>query len=488
MERVFLDIRTVFLRLLIGAIVSLSAVPSVSQTVADTVKTNSPVTARDSASGSPFDRISVAVSGAHYYQANGFGTEIDVPPLLRAHRLGQAVPTTRWGVTNTRVTDNPLYHGASFLDLAIGFEPLPGVSLNASFVGESRGISYGVADTRNMIVYPRVRFSIDTAVRIWGERVGLSLTVGDIEDRRIDEGLTIYNMNTQGTSVGLAWRSLRFSIENVGDAVMGIGLNIDDAREHSLALVDLPLFGRLKGSIRGGLFNYKRVDPFPYSSFEPRARLLDSVGLRDAGITLSGALSYDEFRVYGQWGLRSAREDLYSISRSAWVVGMTGRGMEGPLEWSGRLEYRYYGGLFNAGFRNDDVYYRDSSRSQFENTIGPYLYSLDLWERPFSQWAVFTEYQDLKEIHAYTARIDARLRVFEAFRLRADLDFNVLDVEGEPTFLYPFYTAGIVWEPVAGCSLSLSRTNRAMNLDNSYPTLYLYRGPSTEVDLRYNIR
>jgi len=48
-----------------------------------------------------------------------------------------------------------------------------------------------------------------------------------------------------------------------------------------------------------------------------------------------------------------------------------------------------------------------------------------------------------------------------------------MDVSNEEPFLYPFYNLGLGWSPVRGTTIALSHTNRAMNLDKHYPTLYL---------------
>jgi hypothetical protein len=43
------------------------------------------------------------------------------------------------------------------------------------------------------------------------------------------------------------------------------------------------------------------------------------------------------------------------------------------------------------------------------------------------------------------------------------------------------------WEPVRGLSIIISKTNRAMNLDRSYPTYYLYSSPVTAMTVRWNV-
>ena len=61
------------------------------------------------------------------------------------------------------------------------------------------------------------------------------------------------------------------------------------------------------------------------------------------------------------------------------MFGLSGRyGLWDLVDLRGRMEWRRYGGVFNAG-RTSSVRFRGNT-----STIGPYLYPLDYLERPFS--------------------------------------------------------------------------------------------------------
>ncbi|HUV37363.1 MAG TPA: hypothetical protein VMX58_10530, partial [Patescibacteria group bacterium] len=104
-------------------------------------------------------------------------------------------------------------------------------------------------------------------------------------------------------------------------------------------------------------------------------------------------------------------------------------------------------------------------------TVGNYLYPLGLFHRPFSQWAVYTDYQE-RDVQSFIFRADASCRLPGDCTAICKLDFNVIDASGEESYLYPFYDIGFGWAPVSGTSITLSHTNRAINLDTHYPTLY----------------
>ena len=366
----------------------------------------------DSATEKWSDRIDFHLSAAHYYQGTGSDEEIRMPDYLATRRAGEFAVRNRWGLRRNTITDNPLYHGAGYFDLAADVHPIDGAALHAELVAEGRGWSYGVNDTRNLIAFPRYRISLDTSLTVCGEKFGISLIAGDMLNVRFDEGLTIYNMNIQGSIIGLRWRSLRYYFRKAGDMFAGIGLNVDDADLATVALEDVPLFGDWQGGISVGDFYYPQVPG--YSQFfsstslaTPRSRLIASVGLEESGYSVAGYLADSALglRLYAQGALRSSTSGDYPISRSAFVGGVHSLGTVGGLQWDGRLEYRYYGGLFNSGFKNSGVYYRDTSRDTYANSIGSHLYSMTQWENPFSQWAVFTEYQDLKETRGVTLQL-----------------------------------------------------------------------------------
>ena len=114
--------------------------------------------------------------------------------------------------------------------------------------------------------------------------------------------------------------------------------------------------------------------------------------------------------------------------------------------------------------------YRDDSGSI--STIGAHLYPAKYFLRPFSQWAVYTEYEG-RDVQTLIFRCNGMFDLGSGLSVLTDLDFNHLSVSNEDDFIYPFYNAGVRWTPADGVSLDITHTNRGMNLDMHYPTLYL---------------
>lgn len=448
--------------------------------------------ARTDATPSIADRIGlkdVRISGGHYFAPALTGDLHALEPeYLRYLREKREF----WQTADYSILDNPLFHGATFVDLEAEFRPHPGLFLIAGVTAENRGISYGVTQTDNAVILLRYLFGIDTNVVVGTEKFDVAASIGDRRNTRVDEGLFFQNADVQGARVLLGWRSLFFDYSDVGDAVAGVGLNIDDAHFFRLGLRDLPVFSGFDGRVTAGAFYFAgssetAVTYFPGS---PRQEFLEEKSLSDYGYTVSGSLANRDssLRFYGQAALRESGTSGSLMNRAAVIAGATIK--EKAERWTGEItgEYRYYGGLFNAGYRNTDVYYRDTARSaQWQNTVGPQLYQLSWLERPFRQWAVFAEYQDLKDVTGWSLYAKGKWFFLDRFLLRGVLDLNYIVPEKTDSYLYPFYDVGIGWEPFNDFSMVVSATNRGMNLDKHYPTFYVFERPVPMVSFRWNV-
>jgi len=191
------------------------------------------------------------------------------------------------------------------------------------------------------------------------------------------------------------------------------------------------------------------------------------------------------FRLYGQIGYRTHNTALDNRLNWAGVAGIRYKGQNGRWQWDVRTEYRSYGGGFNYKLNYErNVHYRDTEQTSHRgNLIGDQLYPIHLFFRPFSQWAVFTEYHK-KWICGYTLYADIRYRLLEKLFLSGILDINQLQASGEHPFTYAFFIAGLTYQPIPGFEGTIGVTNRAMNLDKHFPTLYQTRYPMMQFEIR----
>ncbi|MGD1047725.1 MAG: hypothetical protein ABR899_03095 [Candidatus Krumholzibacteriaceae bacterium] len=375
------------------------------------------------------------------------------------------------------LTDNPLMHGAIWTHVAVEARNA-GLRLFCKLIMEHRGTSFGTYATQNIAVVPTFFASVDTSFAVAGQTFRAGLEGGNYEDHKLYEGLTIYNMDLQGYHLHLKWKNLKVSADHISDLWVGIGLNIDDEADYTVSVEDVPLGARLKLNMSAGYVKYLGGAD-------------DVNGLPENGMNVSGALRWgDMIRLYSQLGVRSVEDPSFGgIKRCADLVGCTYRGeLKERLDLSLTGEYRYYGRYFNEGRTYDGgcfLYrgYDGYTGCGLWNFTGSQLYPLNEFFRPFSQWAVYTDYAG-RDVQTFIFRADATYKLPGNCSLICNLDFNYLEVSNEDPFLYPFYNLGIGWAPAPGTTIAISHTNRAMNLDKHYPTLYLTENGTFMVTLQ----
>ena len=179
---------------------------------------------------------------------------------------------------------------------------------------------------------------------------------------------------------------------------------------------------------------------------------------------------------YVEYGIRN----IDGPEKTAFLAGVSYGLNASCISLNAHAEYRYYGALFNSGF------YEPGGISGKYSLGSKFLYPIELYDRPFSQWAVFTDYQGLN-VSGLTFYADLKVPIYSGLFFKGLLDLNQIRAQGQTPFVYPFYVWGFGWQPFAGVSLLYSFTNRTMNLDRSYPTLYLYKSPTSEMRMMWDL-
>lgn len=361
---------------------------------------------------------------------------------------------------NKNINDNPLLHGAAISDFSIAFNKY-GLDLNLNLIGENRGSSYGVYNSKSMIVYPKYGMGYDKEFKILDQILKVGIYTGNFNDMRVIEGLTFYNLDGQGTKLYIQSGKFKLSYQKIGDLKYWIGLNIGDANNYWLSLDGFELLDSLKADFKIGTYDY-----YP------------SLG---NGQTYSLALNYKKLRVYSEVDIKSDINRNPIRWNSGLLLGANYDYNENNIKIKTRMEYRYYGYLFNQDRYNKLVTYRGNG------TIGQYLYPLNLYDRPFSQWAVFTEYQN-KNVSCLTWQFDLFYNFYDNFNLHCNLDMNYIQASNLEPFLYPFYNFGLTYEAIKDVYLQYSFTNKSMNLDSPYPTFNLYTQPVNMLSFYYKFR
>ena len=426
-----------------------------------------------------FGHGALRITGGHYYITNFIDKTIRLPDYQDELWL--------WRSTDGPIaTDNPLLHGASYLDIDGRFQVVPGFTVHANLVAEHRGFSYGVYPANNMIVYPKLNIAADTAVDVLGQRFYLHASTGNVTDGRLYEGLAIYNIDWQGTIFSVKWKYFKLQYHKIGDLEYGIGLGLNDADDFMLMAEELPLGAGWYADVKAGTYfrpstGYYLLYPGESSGF---------------GNTVSlGVYPSDNFRLYAQYGLRKQRTgypgnggDFSAYLFSAYLVGAYVHTALGPLNVTARSEYRHYSARYNDGFSS----YTRSQYHDYPSSIGDFLYPVSCYTRPFSQWAVFTDYlaEDVDGATLYLETI-LHLPLHLVFYGMADLDYIMpgdVFYEGIPRredFLWAFYEGGIGWSPRDNILLRWTYGNKGMNLERNYMTFYMYREPAMKLTAEY---
>ena len=161
-------------------------------------------------------------------------------------------------------------------------------------------------------------------------------------------------------------------------------------------------------------------------------------------------MEYDQrFTLYTQLSSRNVDEN-----NNAFLLGVK---MEkqtfSKFEIDAKIEFRNYGAGFNRGFINN-VYYRDpEGSSNFTNSTFGVFAPLITYERDFSQWAVFAEYQE-RNVSGFMLQSSIAYNLFSKTYLRAAFDFNWISPKGEDSFVYPFYSMGFGGKPLEDIEIS----------------------------------
>jgi hypothetical protein len=411
--------------------------------------------------------------GATYQQALGAGTPtFKAPGYLSLRRPTEPELANLWGLRNNEdITDSPPGHGPMYIRPHMWYTPVPSLELYASLEVDHRGASWGPYNTDNIAFIPRFhaaysdwrKFNNGDSIRVFGK-------MGFYEDYRNYEGLTMYNLDVQGFSAGVQYGKVALATHRTGDLIRSYGLGIDGMTDYQLGLLGLKVSGAWQADVKVGV---QKIAGYP------------EIGGDQHLLQTSVAFYRSQRRVYAEAGYRDS--DFTPGNRSALLVGISDRLAVGKLKLVWRGEYRFYGGGFNYQFRNESAtHFRDVNRAAGSNLLGDSVYPMSFFGRPFSQWAVFTEY-DKAWVQGITWFGTVSYQVGRNVDVFSDLDLNHILAEGEDSFLYPFYNAGLKLDVVRNTFLSLSMSNRTMNLDKHYTTYYLSNSPLFQFELKRSL-
>jgi hypothetical protein len=413
------------------------------------------------------NKIEFEISGDGYYQ-NPTNTNILLPNSIKEIRK---VDNNNFNQQWNKGTDNPLFHFAYYLSFNSKTKIHKNITLWASLITEHRGFSYGVNNVSSILLFPQVRFEYHKKIAFLNDSLKIFISEGNQLFNSLYEGLTINNLYQQGHDVNIGWRKFNLRYFQLADLRQGIGLNIDDSYDYIASLEGINFSKRNKLDIRLGY------------SFYPEFLSVKSINRNIYNVSF-GLYNSKSFRFYAQTSLRPNDDSIFNnIEKLASLVGVKFKIIKKKIQVDAAIEGRFYGAGFNSNFKNTNVNYR---KSTINNSVGEYFYPLLQLDRPFSQWAAYSEYQSTntyQNIGSILCQINSFYTFNNNFTINANLDFNYMIPEKDDPFLYPFYNIGFGWKEDLNCIL-IGITNKGMNLDLHYPTYYLFSEPTFSITLK----
>jgi hypothetical protein len=280
------------------------------------------------------------------------------------------------------------------------------------------------------------------------------------------EGLTVYNLDVDNATAWVQWKYFRFTYSDIGDLVF-LGLNINDQYMRMISAEGLPVANTWKADIRLASIENLLLN-LPFGVYGDVKTYDFSVGLYPS----------DKLRLYTQFSHRTT--DYSKGSRGALLIGAQYSLEYKHLSIRSFLEGRYYGADYNQAYLYHSVYYRPHRQVvQATDFVGSQLYPLMLYDRPYSKWPVYTEYQghDITSVNLY---LDCDYFLPEHFFIHGLLDLNYIKPAELEEQLLPFYMVGAGYEVLRDNRFIIGFTNRAMNLDKHFPDLYMLKKPALQ--------
>lgn len=368
----------------------------------------------------------------------------------------------------TRETDNPLIHGAVSLGLSMNYKYKNSTNLFLDLVSEHRGISYGVFNTKNTIIYPLIYATLLDTIELCKSKFVVDIQIGNLSKNYLNDKILFYNVNKNGLHADFLYKKAGVSFVYYPDYSRGIGLNVD---EYASLMPNFHLSKHLSTSF--GLLYMKKSR---------------SAAINNSPWLLKTAMNLDseKYSLYAQ-GILRLTGDKYSyngieqmssiINKFAFVIGANTNLNCGIISSNNSIDFRFYGKVFNIDHIDRLVSYRDTSlNTLFANTIGDNLYPLEYYNSGFNQWAISTEYEN-KDVVNLNIVSNNSLQLNTKNYLNFNIDITWIKSSGRPSFLYNFYEFSYRYEYSHNVDALIFITNKGMNLDMHYPTFYMYEDP-----------
>lgn len=342
---------------------------------------------------------------------------------------------------------------------------------------EQRSWSYGVNSLYNYYNYSKFSFVARDTLKTNNHIIPFSMEFGDFDSIvYYDDGLLDYNISKQGFRGKIRMVNNEFGFKYIADMAITVSLNIDE-------YVKVYYNRYINKNFDIG-FNFEWIvlldDPVNY------ANIGSSFGYQILnGLSLNYSLSYTTKSI--KWSDKWPSDFAYLFS-----IKYTKKIKNSSLEFS--LKNRFYGMNYKAlNFMDTLLWYPYKYRYRLKGLYSnrPYLayYPLKNYYRPVSQYALYSEYQDVEYIFGNELYLKWYKQLSKKFGNELELELiNIIKSGNVKTsmFNYIFYSNFLYFNLFPGCKAGLYITNKQMNLDAQYQTFYQMKYPFFGVHFTYN--
>lgn len=366
--------------------------------------------------------------------------------------------------------DNPLVHGAtSFLTTASYIKG--GFKADLGMIAEHRGFSYGVYNKAFINIFPRYKFSFGDTLKIFGQELIGRASSGFDRSYTAYKGLTIQELDIQGTTIEIRYKDLKVQYRKIGDLFQGIGYGINDLDDFTFTYDGLSIFGSDKLELQYGFIagaGYQLYGHSNFTNYTVDYQFLDQ-------------------SIYGQFSSRN-RYEGDEIKGNAYLFGIKGKSsfFESKLKLDYKIEHRNYSSNFNEGFYTND-YGLFEGYNNLEN-VYPIHYNL----RKMSSWGTYSEFQG-SDVRSINFLLDLEYNFYKNISFYVNLDYIYLDVvnvqsQRSNNYLYDLSKIGFKYYPIENFNILISYANYEMELRKLYPTYSLLNAHVLRIESKFSFK
>lgn len=382
---------------------------------------------------------------------------------------------------------SPFQHNALYFSIGTRLTYKGKYSLYFRSYFEQPNWSFGHQSTWLGRVFPVFLLSMSDSIYFKKRSVFWSFNMGDlysISESRF--GLRAYNIDVQGVNASLNYQNYFTSILYVADMSQSIGLRMDEYFRVKLGrrfkLLDDKNWQYIDYSITSDLsknvFNGDTVNNVKY---------LFSLGF-DVDMHIS-----DEFNIsfIGDYMINPVMISSNEVSNAALLVKMNYTKNFNKSSFQLNPSFRFYGINYRA-LNYENSYFGDKYRYRRENhpySDGFFYYPYKNYFRPVSQFALYSEYQNVKDVYSLELSSEWDWNISGKIHSLVNVELISIFRDSQQhgnNYTYMFYKYYLYFEMFKSFKLGIYISNKQMNRDVQYQTFYQMKYPFFGFHFSYN--